>query len=1409
MNFIKQKKYLIFIIIIFLILIFFNSKSVFAIALGQTGITINVTPGLGGAHYNMSNPNTLAYCIQQGQNLNDYRNDGALFKVTHHITISGITAKWKAINTKEKKVNSSFNVQMAWIINQKDPGSNHLIPTYSEKAKAIYQFFPKWTKRLGITGIAINGGGYTSNLVDESRKYYDKWKNQAEASIKNNTSDVSKIKKELYVDSATKKEYMKIGPINLTYVSQYKSAYVNNQNNKKISVKYARYERKKLKIYDKIKDASKSGQDFYIMIETSQNVSAITFNATVRAPKEYLTAHVYILQEQHGWGRQNWIVAKAQKKTTYTEASIKISINLENMLGDLKIKKIEENTKTPLSKVGFKIYYKDTKEYVANANGKDPATYTKDINKAKEFITNNNGELEIKKLKVGNYTIYETKNPNEGYETITTPINIKELRIEKKVNEVTIVNRKGFISLSGVVWLDVGDGKQTFRNNLYGEEDKKNGGLIEGLTVELIHDGQVIKTTETDSNGKYKFENIGIDQISKSYISFKYNGMSYQCVTPNLNNANGSKATEGTQREEFNNKFVEIKKGEAIGINKEITSLEYNKNENYESILDLGADNNENGRKPYYDVYDKYTIEANTYNAYNGYLDKIKTPDEIRKNNIKEITDINLGIYLREQPNAALIKDLNNVKVSLKGQTYTYNYRERFNNPKVYTEGKELKELDPQIKFQGKYSEMSYSRPLYASDIAYQGSEELTVRAIYEIGIINKSTNLKMKIPIIEDYFDNKYELKAIGKSLNSNGYVNDDKSIKREELNSQNNYKGIRIYSNLTLEPQKEEKIYIELEVPKDEIVKILDGDTNIKLDNIAEIAQYGTLDKDGKIYAGIDENSEPGNVNPINPETYEDDTDKAPGLSLILQKNPRKVTGKVFLENIDTSNDSSIIMTGEERKGNGQYDEGEKGIEGIEVQLVYADNPNEVVKIYDEDTKTFTKEAIVKTDKNGNFEIAGLEIGNYIVKYIWGNNEYKVQNYKGTIVNEEIWKQNEQNQEWYKNTEPRYSDAVDNYETRQKIDNQIKNITNDKMNILKEYIEGSTITLEDGNKEELITKMDSKTQDFKVNIGNNDKETNVKDEFITNPDGSLQLDPEGNLIPRDESQIEIKNMDFGIVERPKQQLNLEKHIKQVKITLPNGEILIDAKVIKDENGKYKLEEKVPYTVYLPKSNANEGALKIEIDQELIEGAKLDVIYEIIVNNISEQDYISEEYYKFGTKKNNPVMMKPNIIDYLDENLIISDKDTSNKWEKLTLKEKEELLENGTLDKNLQDYIQKMKNVLMHIGEQNLKSGEKTSLELNSSRLLAKNDEIILSNKTEIIEIERTGGRPPEPIPGNFNPATNEPKEPDGDISEKIIILPPTGLSKNTLIYILLGISTLGILTSGIILIKKFVLRK
>ena len=40
---------------------------------------------------------------------------------------------------------------------------------------------------------------------------------------------------------------------------------------------------------------------------------------------------------------------------------------------------------------------------------------------------------------------------------------------------------------------------------------------------------------------------------------------------------------------------------------------------------------------------------------------------------------------------------------------------------------------------------------------------------------------------------------------------------------------------------------------------------------------------------------------------------------------------------------------------------------------------------------------------------------------------------------------------------------------------------------------------------------------------------------------------------------EYSIKNIDFGIAERPRQSVKLEKHVCYIKLTLPNGDILVE----------------------------------------------------------------------------------------------------------------------------------------------------------------------------------------------------------------------------------------------------------
>ena len=77
-------------------------------------------------------------------------------------------------------------------------------------------------------------------------------------------------------------------------------------------------------------------------------------------------------------------------------------------------------------------------------------------------------------------------------------------------------------------------------------------------------------------------------------------------------------------------------------------------------------------------------------------------------------------------------------------------------------------------------------------------------------------------------------------------------------------------------------------------------------------------------------------------------------------------------------------------------------------------------------------------------------------------------------------------------------------------------------------------------------------------------------------------------------------------------------------------------------------------------------GLLKTEMDNELIEGAKLEVTYIITVKNVGEIDYTSEKYYYYGnTSGAEKVKVSPaQLLDYVDGRLSVVD----DKWKEKDL---------------------------------------------------------------------------------------------------------------------------------------------
>jgi len=1394
------------------------------------------------------------FCIQNGQGLNS----GDTYKITYYIRIKGKkcniwkynATKGKMVKKTEEPIEKKINAKLAYVLSQPDieigkksgewdvkwsggyhdvntdgdHGSNMHEHKYSDIQAEVYGLFPKWLDWYNgdenkkdskeeydyITGVATNAGGHGENNWDGDAEDYIE--DNKPASIENQ-ANIGNMSKTLY--QYNDKYYFKIGPFNNKFSGTYTSCKVYNQNNVPISKLYGKGSGDNFKVYTSINNASKSGKDFYILVPADGTVTRINkVSFTVKATSDEITSHIWILQNADKDAKtQNIISTHSESEGNSTTASVELEgINL---VGNLKIKKVDKyNESIKLKDVKFTIKHDTTGKYIKLNNGN--ISY---VENAETIKTDENGEINLSNVLFGNYTVTELENPNEGYEKVQNQTQTKTVTVGTTAT-FNFTNTRAKINLSGYVWEDLPfnpDKEDEFLELYKGYDKDKNDKLLSNIDVRLIHasDQTKNKTTSTDASGKYKFSDLLIDDLANYHIEFRYNGMCYESITPITDNNKGSKASEGENRTTFNNNYHTISYGKSNQYN-----LKYSVAENYKSRLLYRADIRTSqykygyagNTKPVSGVDNQFVIVASTENC--GYkLDRIISKENILKNNIREIENINLGIKKRKDIDLSLIKDLYSAKVSIKGQEHVYNYADRFN---TNTDGKYYS-MEPQVKFAQEYGNMSYTRGLYASDIYYDDTNdnnELKVEVTYKIGVKNPSSSLVAVINEITDYYDVKYDNIKVGTGI-KDGKIEGENNFIVTSDGTVGTYNKVKIKcNNISLLNDKnseaEKCIYVQLEVKKDEMVKILDNsDKEVKLDNIAEISSYSVKDKSGNPYAAIDIDSQPENCVPGITGRYEDDTDKAPGLKLVLQEE-RKVLGTVF---VDTPRED--LMSEKIRQGDGIYkaDEDTK-LAGVGVKLT--DTAGNIVKVFDPEKRNITddvyqkgwRDATTITDRNGEYTISGILPDNYQVVYTWGDKDYPVQDYKATIVDEREFAAKNMNLEWYKeNVDIRTSDAIDNYDTRKSIDDQTKVITNGVKNMINEaYVEDKGTSI--------ITKMDSTTPNFRVNLEYDSNSTNAVDEYELDDDGQVIINDDGYAVKKPGKENYVRNIDFGIVERARQVLELDKKIKNAKIVLSNGNVLINAEVQEDGT----LKDNPKHVVYIPPSIGSNGQLKFEIDSDIVQGARLEIEYGLTVKNNSELDYINENFYHYGnghgeTKEQLVKLNATDVIDYLDNN-IATDMSENADW--TVISENNDIRKGKFIDTGLLENTDNMKNYLYGTSKivktdklsQVLEPENSKTIGLVGYKLLSVNDETVLENNAEIIQVEKTGGSTLITTPGNYIPGVSA-SEVDDDISEIVTVIPPTGLETDYISYIILALSSLGVLVAGIILIKKLVLKK
>ena len=1269
--------------------------------------------------------NTISNAYYVGQNLqisyNDYISSNNIFCMEHNQRLKGVM-NYKVISnvriegTKStdhtgKTIDNKANAKFAAILSE----DNGKVKDQGPVANGIWNYGYTWMREVGryhaglYNGFASSKKGNSTWLDQSSTDYANSLANGEKVTDNTNKDNIKTVAYE-----KDGRQYMRVGPFNWSFGGKITAINVYDQNENAIEEKVYSSFNGTTEIWFGV-DGIQSGKDFYISIPVDSNITRIT-KITGTMQMNVKGVNIWFLEAKTGYF-QNLLIREPYNATSDIPLTFDYNISI---LGNLKVIKVnEDNQEIKLPGVGFYIQNKNLGKYVKQGTD-GQISYVDTREQATEFVTDQNGEILINNLMVGTYVAYETKNPNYGYEIISN--GQEKTIVVDKTTEFVIGNKQIYVKLSGYVWLDKISGKQSYRNDLFKDNDyDANDILLDGITVRLKDkNGNIVKETKTSNGGAYLFTDVLIEKLGDYYIEFEYDGLTYTNVVPHIDKDNGSKAAENeVLREEFNKNFSVVEgRTENTGFTRDANgnekhSLTYNLDPNAHTATLIN-----NGQ---------YPITANTdETAY-----RIK---EHYTYGQEEIKYINLGLYEREQPDIALLKDLQNVKVAVNGYNHIYNYAQRFENQGEYGDG-----FNVGVKFGNKYGSMTYTRAIYKADYEYinenDKSKELKVYVTYKLAIKNESSNLVVQVNNIADYYDANYTLIKAGTGIDQNGEITGN--LDHSESSYNENYAKSIISTNAKIEAQKQTSIYVQFELNREAVLKILNDGEN--LNNTAEINSYSVFDTNGKVYAGIDKDSNPGNANPENKATFEDDTDSAPGLKLEVA-NARELAGKVFLD--ETSGE---LMTGQIRQGSGAYEDGEKGIEGVHITLTENTGSG---KVYE-----------ATTNSDGDFLITDFIPGDYTLTYTWGDSTYTVQNYKATVYDSS---RDQNNKNWYKeNVDTRLSDALDNYELRQNIDNELKNITN-----------GTSTT---------IDKMNSTTPTMGIGV-----------EYETTYTASSG----------DRYTYRINNVDFGIVRRSMQSLELEKRVKTFKVTLANGQVVADITI--DEDGNIT-GERNHLTYMKPSDNINpqNGFVRLELDNELIQGALLEVGYEIKATNNSELDYLSENFYNYGKVEGEVVRISPTaIIDYLDKDWAF-EQERNQAWQVKTLDEIKDIVaevvynnEESTINDKTILYTESLK-------EQKLEPTNSATVDLNVSKTLTTTDEILYNNETETVKVDKTGGSKLEETPGNYVPGKGNQESDDG-MAETVIITPNTGDNRAIVLPIVIGAAMLVILCIGVVLIKK-----
>ena len=873
------------------------------------------------------------------------------------------------------------------------------------------------------------------------------------------------------------------------------------------------------------------------------------------------------------------------------------------------------------------------------------------------------GKITVTLKRKGNtYTIHKA----EKEDTVTED--------EFKAGEVTLINHElvlnikdiPIMNLGGIVWTEkIKTDKTTAEiNNQY--DGEKTDEALAGIKVNLYkHGKKVTDTTSSDGNKKaiytdHKGNKVEVDLAKGEYmftditagddyyVVFEYDGIKYQAMTNSkeqayTTDARDTKISEELKRREFNEN-TETRSGNGKADESKTNAgwiIKYNLDTDstpnkaiykatYKNEEDMKNDIRQYVEGKTYTYLSKTEDWMGTWNT-DGTINKSHYAFNINCGLSKRFFDLSLGT------------DVKDATVTINGNQTTYTYDQ-------ILDGK----LDEALNRPSSEKNIDYNLYLAYSDYYYriddykvpgEGSienkydaealnkeqidsakkdSELEVYVTYRIELKNQSTQHDAKVNLVEYHYDDKYAF------LEEN-----NKNIKLTEGTNLENRVLMIDTSDLQINGGETKSLELTFKVlPGKNGNKCVLGEDYL---NQAEIVSYTT---GGGL---VDEDSAPGNAFlEENKVRYEDDTDEANGIQINRKEENkgRSISGKVF----EDSNKDGTIKNAKKENENGVNDVIVQLIELVEIdgkqyEYIWQETVAGSNAVKTTARNGYVGESYTVENEAGEYKFTQRIIpGNYIVRFIYGDGstydirentlKYNGEDYKSTYVDYNY------NAEWYNDTSLNgdNSKAVDNEARRLKVMSYAVDVDGTKgaeLALLSKPIGTNNNKLKDVLDN---TWMCAETLKIKMPV-----DTDIKD----NTSDTTEV---GNGSSPTISNTQFNNVNFGLMERPKTKLVLEKHITGLTVKpvasgvnlIANATADINKILDQGEGDQIQLEGQRDGLSATKSGRTNRGLWYLQTDTtELAQGADAYITYTYVIRNEGDIDYLSASLIeKYGEDK-------------------------------------------------------------------------------------------------------------------------------------------------------------------------------